>query len=319
MGLLVSLAIASPWMLKNQVLYDAPFYPFFAERVVPPFIAEIQGHTGRPAGVSADSYTGLRRVREPISVLALILRPEALTVETEGRSYTRNPALYLAPLAILFARDRTVLALLIPGFLYLAIALGFFSWTNLRYLMPVIPAMVLAATEVVRRAAARLPSALAMRRVMIVLAALLTVPALTIVGAPVLTPLRLKVAIGLEPPEALLTNDEPYAVARWIGGNTPPDAKVLMLFDARGFYHQRATIQDNVLTNWPLLVGTGATERCLAGTGITHIYLNRAVLTYYGTRGLDPATLEWDRFPEFAARCLESLARTRSIEIYRVR
>jgi hypothetical protein len=202
---------------------------------------------------------------------------------------------------------------------YLAVALGYFSRTNLRYLMPVLPAMVLLATDVLKRLGARLPSALLARRALIVVAALATLPALRIAGARTLTPLRVEIALGLEPPAALLNGEVQYVLAQWFAEQTPPDAKLLMLFDARGFYHQRATIQDNLLTNWPLLLATGVTDRCLAGSGITHVYVNRVILAYYQARGLDPTLLSWERFPEFAARCLEPMVDVNGITLFRVR
>jgi hypothetical protein len=73
------------------------------------------------------------------------------------------------------------------------------------------------------------------------------------------------------------------------------------------------------MTNWPMLVGTDATDCCLAGTGITHVYVNQAIASYYRYRGLDLTLLSWDRFPEFAGRCLELITRTGGVEVYRVR
>lgn len=319
-ALAVCLLLASPWLIKNQVLFGAPLYPFFAERVTPPFIAELQGGDRRdPPAAAPEIHTAMGRAREPISIGALLFRPTALTVEGEAAAYTRNPLLFLAPLALLWLRDARLLALLLPAAAYLGVALGYFSRTNLRYLMPVIPAMLLLSGEVIRRAGTRLPSARVARRVLIIVAALVTLPALRIAGARTLTPLRVEIALGLEPPEALLNGEVQYVLAKWFAEQTPPDAKLLMLFDARGFYHERATIQDNLLTNWPLLLATGVTDRCLAGSGITHVYVNHAILAYYQARGLDPALLAWDKFPEFAARCLEPMVDVNGIALFRVR
>lgn len=92
------------------MLFGAPLYPFFAERVMPPFIAEIQGTRAHPPVVP------------------------------------------------------------------------------LRYMMPVLPAMILLATESVRRLGARLPSALFVKRALIIAAALVTIPGLRVAGTRALEP-----------------------------------------------------------------------------------------------------------------------------------
>lgn len=315
----IALAVAAPWMLKNQAYFGAPLYPFFAERLVPPFIADITGVATHPDGVPSNIYSALGQAREGISLAALLFRPAQLTVEAEGGSFTRNPLLYFLPLALLFLRDRRMLLLLIPGLAYLAVALGYFSRTNLRYLMPVLPAMVLCTVEAVRRVVERLDRPTLTRPLLLGLAVLAMLPALAVGARRLVTPVRVQVALGLLPPAAVLNNDLQYALAEYVNQETPADAKVLMLFDARGYYHTRTVLQDNILTNWPLLSGVGAAERCLAGTGITHVVVNEAVANYYTTRGLDLSLLAWDRFPAFAERCLEPMIRTNGVAVFRVR
>jgi 4-amino-4-deoxy-L-arabinose transferase-like glycosyltransferase len=319
LALAIALAVAAPWMLKNQAYFGAPLYPFFAERLVPPFIAEITGVATHPDGVPTNIYSALGQAREPISLTALLLRPAQLTVEAEGGAFTRNPLLYFLPLALLFLRDRRMLLLLVPGLAYLAVALGYFSRTNLRYLMPVLPAMVLCTVEAIRRVLERLDRPALARQLLLGLAALAMVPAVAVGARRLVTPVRAQVALGILPPAALLNNDLQYALATYVNEETPPDATVLMLFDARGYYHTRTVLQDNILTNWPLLAGIGAADRCLAGTGITHVVVNEAVANYYTTRGLDLTLLAWDRFPAFASRCLEVMIRTNGVAVYRVR
>jgi hypothetical protein len=225
----------------------------------------------------------------------------------------------LAPLVLLFVRDRVMLALLLPSLGYLAFALGPFAKTNLRYLMPAIPAVALVTVEALRRIAERLPQPVRMRQVLVGLIALAALPGLRVDVDRLVYGTRVRAALGLVSTDEFLGRETHYVVARWFNQAATPDKKMLMLFEARGFYWDRTTIQDNVLTNWPLLVGTGATDRCLAGTGITHVYVNQAIASYYRYRGLDLTLLNWDRFPEFAGRCLELITRTGGVEVYRVR
>lgn len=315
----LSLLVAAPWLLKNQVLFGGPLYPFFSERLVPPFIADLLGSRTHPAEVSTAIYSALGNARERISIAALLFRPAQLTVEAEGAHFTRNAALFVLPLALLFLRDRRLLVLLVPGALYLTFALSYFAKTNLRYLMPALPVMVLCAVEGARRFGARFERLPAVRPLLLVLALATALGGLRVAGSRLATPVRVQVALGMLPPEALLAGDVQYAVARFMADETPADSRLLMLFDARGYYHTRAVIQDNVLTNWPLLLATGAPDRCLAGTGITHVLVNNAVADYYVRRGLDPNVLGYDRFPEFAQRCLEPMVNNLGVVIYRVR
>lgn len=312
------LLVAAPWLLKNYLALGAPLFPFFTDPVVPGFIEAITGSAARPSGVPAEAFSALGRAREPISLEALLFRPTALTVEGEAGAYTRNPFVYALPLGLLFLRDLRMLTLLVPVGVYLGVTLGYFGHTNLRYLLPALPASVLFAAAALSRGTLWLPRADLVRRALVVAAALLTLPALRMAAPRALTPLRVEIALGLEPPEALLNGDVQFVVAQWFAESTDADSKLLMLFDARGFYHRRAVLQDNLLQNWPLLVGSGATENCLAGTGITHVFVNRAILAYYQARGVDPRTLLWDRFAPFAARCLQPMVNTNGIEIYRV-
>ena len=322
-GLGVSTAIAVlcalPWLAKNALLFGAPLYPFFAERVVPPFIAAIQGSTAHPANVSTDIYGALGQAREAISLKGLLLRPAQLTVEGEAAAFTRNWPLWISAFGLLLIQRPGIVVLLLPALAYLSIALGAFTRTNLRYLLPVIPVLALVAAEVIGTVQARLRSVTWFRPAVVIAALMLCVPAFQVVAARTISTLRIRIAVGLERPQALLDGNVQYVIAEWFAEQAPEDARLLMLFDARGYYFRRQTIQDNVLTNWPLLVGTGAVDRCLSGTGITHVMLNRATLGYYQSRGLDPRLLQMDRFDEFARDCLQPLVRVRGVEIYRLR
>jgi hypothetical protein len=90
----------------------------------------------------------------------------------------------------------------------------------------------------------------------------------------------------------------------YVNRNLPPTSRILMLFEARGFHFNVPVIQDNVLTNWPLLAERASKLDCLAGGGITHVLVNVASVHSYLERGLDPATVRWDVFRKFADECL---------------
>jgi hypothetical protein len=73
------------------------------------------------------------------------------------------------------------------------------------------------------------------------------------------------------------------------------------------------------LSNWPLLSQTSAPASCLAGTGITHVVINRASVGYYITRGALPEAFRIPQLGEFTRRCLEAPIDTQGYLIFRVR
>ncbi|MBX3131818.1 MAG: hypothetical protein KF689_00355 [Gemmatimonadaceae bacterium] len=323
-GLAMALGVlaSAPWLLKNVAYFDAPFYPFFSAPRVQPFVAELTGSYSVPTTIDPESLRGVGRSRERVSLAALVLRPERLTVEVEGASYSRNP-LYAALLLLpFFLRDRRLLGIAVPGLAYLTFTLGYFSVTNLRYLLPALPMLAIASAELWRRAGETLSRVPRMRYVTTLLIALAGGAALLGLrrgGERLLSMERVQIALGLLPAQVALNREVPYVVARYFDEQVAPDATVLMLWDARGYHFTRNALQDNLLTNWPMLEGIGATARCLAGTGITHVYVNLEAPRYYERRGLDLASLGWDRFPAFAERCLDPMAVLPGLAIYRVR
>jgi hypothetical protein len=110
-----------------------------------------------------------------------------------------------------------------------------------------------------------------------------------------------------------------FNAERYVNHDLPLDARVLLLFDARGYRYSRTVIQDNNLTNWPLLISVLGPSKCLEGSGITHVLVNEFGLRLYSNRGLNPNHILWDRFDEFAARCLEEVQRDSDFRLFAVR
>jgi len=89
-----------------------------------------------------------------------------------------------------------------------------------------------------------------------------------------------------------------------------------MLFEARGRYFRRTVLQDDNLTNWPLLAPLLNTDPCLASSGITHVLVNSGALSYYQHRGLDPSVVGWPVFPRFERRCLRRVHEEQKLVLY---
>lgn len=312
-------AIVTPWLVKNYVFLEAPLFPFFAEERMVPFLADIVGRVTPPPDLAREALSMIGDARERVSFGGLLFRPSSLTVETEAKEYTRNLLFAVLPLALLFVRDRRIVLLTVPGLAYLTFMLGWFSGTNLRYIVPALPMLALCAVDVARRLAGSVQDQRRVHTLLALLAALAALPGLRSAAVRLVSLPRAQVALGLWQRETLLLQETPYRVTRMTEDLTPTDARVLMLFEARGLYHRREVLQDNLLMNWPILEHTGATDRCLAGTGITHVLVNGALPSYYERRGSNLAAARWDRFPAFAERCLASMGQAGSVVLFRVR
>lgn len=319
------LAAAAPMLLKNIVFFGAPLYPYLAERVIPPWIAAITGSTGHPPGIGSEIYWLVGQAREPFNLWDLFFRPGALTVEAEAWAFATNPAFLLLPLSLLFYRDRLLMALLLLPAAYLALILAPFEFTNLRYLIPVIPAFTLVSVEVARRLLLRVAGEGLTRTLLVVACVAAVAPVAQATGSRLGTPERIRAAVGTLPPEEYLAQAAvPGFPAYWearsrVHEATGPDARILFLFEGRGLYFRRSVLQDNVLTNWPLLQATDAVDDCLEGTGITHLLVNLGALAYYEGRGMDAAPLRLDRFQDFQARCLEPVLHSNGFVLLEVR
>jgi hypothetical protein len=309
----------APWLLKNIALLGAPLWPFFTQGRIAPFLADITGSVAPPAGLSEAALDIVGRARAPISLKALLLHPEQLTVEGEGRLYTRNPIFYLWPLCLPFLRQPRMAAVLLPSVAYLAVTLGAFAHTNLRYLLPALPMTVVGLAVVVAELVRRSGRAAQWHPALALMAGIAIVPALQ-VGVTRIAPAdRMYVATGVLPPDAILSRELPWLMARRLDSAGVRDARILMLFEARGDWFRQTVLQDNLVNNWIVLAASGATDRCLRGSGISHVLVNHEVVRYYSIRGLDLTHVAWDRWPAFESRCLEPVDAVRGLVLYRLR
>lgn len=321
----IGFAAALPWLLKNAILIGSPLYPLLSSRRMEPWLESLYAARGWPGRFPEGTARFLHDVREPVNLFDLFFEPGRLSIEVEASAYFLNALLLALPLWALFRRDSTLKATGLPALAYVAILLLVSLTTNLRYLIPALVPLTLVATEVVVRLAARG----ARPRFVRALLWTLTLAALWPTGRA----LRREVAAGptaaylsgaLTRSEYLLRHREPEVsaygrIVAHVNRTLPTRSRVLMVLESRGFYVQRDVLQDNLLTNWPLLAPLVADGGCLEETAITHVLVNQAALRYYARRGLDPEALAWPEFLRFRDRCL-ALEHARSgFLLYRLR
>jgi len=311
-----------PWLLKNWFLFGAPFFPYFSGPFVPEWMAAL-GSSAHQVAASGASLHPLASVREHFSLVAWFLHPERLTPEAEGWAYRANVAFLFVVAAVAFIRRRHFAAILLPGILYgVGLLLVSGGKLNLRYLVPILPVLTLASAGAV----AEILGYVRAKALRVAIVSLLIGISLYPSGLALIVKLRESraplLAAGVISrgdfqsgrPGVFTYRDMTTAVNRAV----PEDGTVLMLFEGRGYGFVPRVLQDEILTNWPLLSQTLSPHQCLEGTGITHVLVGTGILSYFVRRGLDPRSIHWARFADFETRCLTPLERRRGYELYEV-
>jgi hypothetical protein len=307
-----------PWLVRNQLMVGAPFYPLLASARMPPWITGLFATTNIPTSLDSYAYDWLSLVRSPFNLVDAFVAPGRLTLEPEGTMYFFSPLLLLLPFWLIRPNNGAANWLAWGGITYLLILLVPFPRTNLRYLLPaVVPLMLVAAYGLVL-ASSRLP---AKRLVQFSLAGVALIPTALVVLAWGLGTYVIGHIVGTRSENDYLSGIAAGSTThlRSLLEQVPRNGRVLFLFEARGYGTNRQVLQDNVGTNWPLLVEAGADDRCLAGTGITHVLVNRTAIDYYVSRGLDANRLQWHLFSRFEKDCLDEIGRTAGLSLYRIR
>lgn len=313
---------ALPWFAKNWLLLGSPLYPFFANARIEPWLAALYPNPGDAFPIINETVNWPTLISAPFSILALIRTPGALSVEAEGALYYPSAILVLLPLWVVLIRRNQILNwLMLPAVGYSVMLTLVWPHSVIRYLIPVLPPFTIVSVEIAVRAWQRLfPS-----RSVIGLSALIfgitLLPVGIIVKAYLVKTNVLAHAIGNSSVENyLMKRGRGYAhMISYANRNLTKEARVLLIFEARGYYFDIPVIQDSVLTNWPLVARSGAVGNCLRGTGISHLLVNRVALQHYLRRGMDPQLVQWDALQEFARRCLTIAYDAPGLTLYRVK
>lgn len=301
-GALALLGTAAPWLLRTAVLYGNPLYPTVGAEQAPTWLP------GEARALGPIAVEPMHTVRQTFTPMRWLLAPATLTPEGDGATYGLPIVFLLAALAPVLARTR---AERVPAATAAVFVLGVWlyqPYLNLRYLMPALPLLAMATagalTAVFARAARWRPHA---RAAVSLLAAVA-------VARPVQHALTR--ALDSHPPvgpaELALLKD--FAATR-----IRPDARMLFLWEARGFGFGQEVLQDNVMKNWLYVQRADSLAGCLPASGIDYVVVSRSTMQYLAARGLDTLQLGWDRFPAFQRRCLLPVVRFPTHDLYAMR
>jgi hypothetical protein len=310
---LAGVLVAAPWLLMKLLLLGSPVYPFLADRLLEPWLASIYGTATVPETVNPEIWRALGSVRSPFNLVDVFLAPERLTVESEGSFYHASPLFLLLLFWPLVWRQRILAYLGLPALAYALILILPFSTTNLRYLIPLAAPLTIVGSFILVRGCDWLLPSRAARLVAVVLAALVLIPSVRAGYATLMGTRSLGYVAGsTSTTEYMISHYDPGvriygSLVEFLDESAPPDATMLMLFEARGYHLRTGVIQDNRLTNWPLIVPYLSDPNCLGAVGATHMILATGSLSYYVSRGLDPEVMDLDLLQGFVSRCLQPI------------
>lgn len=303
-GFALFVIVAGPWLARNWVLFSDPVFPLFSAGQIPPWLEDYPAVVEAARSVNSDV---IGEAREPVTPLTLLLHPERLSPELEAASYVWSPLLVVGLLFILVSPASWVWAA--PAALYATIALGRSGRTNLRYLIPLIAPLSIAATISVHHLLSRWPRVRQAAIVALFAAAL----------APMLLPLSL-VWRWVRAPVESGRYDTIYAAAAAATERVPADGRILMLYEARVLPFDRDVIPDNRAQAWPLLHASGHADTCLRDIPATHVLLNATALQFYTGRAAGRVEYVTDgSLDRFIERCLEVVDRRGGHVLFRIR
>ena len=310
-GLIFSCA-GLPWLVKNWLLLGAPVYPFFAQTKINSWLSFVYPNQVYLQSVDPKILTMLAEVRSPLNLWDLFLNPGALTVEHEALAYHLNPLfLCLAFWFISPSKTRTIEWLLIPPLGYLGLLFLFSATTNLRYIIPAIAPLTIVAVHLTVLQLTRVVGAKRLMVAMYFLALVVLWPMAQTLGLWTVNKTTLAYLGGTTSREDFLSSNvfppDYYPAAQvvtYANQHLNSTNRILMLFEARGLYFNIPVIQDNMLTNWPLLSTKLESIGCLEDSGISHVLVNGGALSFYFERGLSRNVVRWKKFQQFSDRCL---------------
>ena len=311
-GSAVGLLGAAPWLIKNVLLFGAPLYPFFAERHVWDWL-----QTLAPLYEADRQFGPLGELREPFSIGRWLLDPGSLSRQREGSLAGLHPMLALAPLAIATRHWRPALTALTLSLGGVAVVVAVSSLTNPRYMNPAFPGLALAAALILGGLVVRVKES-RQRIVVASLVVLALLPGLIWGGLRVASG-TLQFAFGLESTatwsERPLNVDRARleAVDEWLV--TEGAERTLLLLEARTDDFTSEVIQDVQLTNWPHM-SEASSGVCPRHAPFTHVLLNRGALKILLADGMSESANHWDKFGQFANRCLERVGDMHGYELF---
>lgn len=320
--LLVVIATTLPWTMKNWWLFQAPFFPYFTQMRVEPWLTPLLN--GQEVASLVGPIEIYSQMGPSFNLFDLITGPGRLNIEGEGRFYFLNPIFLLLPLWIFFLKTRICNLLLVPSILYGVLVYFMSPYVNSRYLSPAVVPLTLVTVFIFARLLARLSSKWTARAIFLAILLLSLFPSARMMYVWTLRTQSLGYLTGFHSGRENLFRRDPshLNVTSFVNRHLSKENRVLMVGDSRAYYFEVPTIQDILISNWPRLSRKVEKGGCgiLQTVGISHVLFNRGTLIYYIRRGLDPKKyLQLPSFFHFAKQCLTPIYRRYGQTVYQAK
>lgn len=311
---------ASPWIVKNVVMFGNPVFPYFSAPRVEPWLHSLYPDL-RPTGVDTALYSVHKDMRRAVTPARLFLHPEELEPDVDRHHSAPYLPLVLAPLALLLPNRRRVALVLLPALAYVALVLAYSRYSSIRYLMPMLPGLSIALAMLYGAATERLSRVTRIVAAVTMLVLALPVPLALL--QRVWWKQALPHALGLVSDREVLDSYWDTAdymdVVRWTDAHVSMGTPVILLFEGRGVYFRSTVYEDILLRNWAYLSRFADDPGCLAVTGARYIIVNNDARRYFVGRGVAPEALAWGKFAAFQQRCLRFRYENAKFAVYELR
>jgi hypothetical protein len=294
----MALLVGSPWYVKNWFWFDNPVYPYFE------------------SGAGKVLFT-----RDSYGLWDYLILPWHLYVHREQfvgvYGSIEFPSL-LFPLVFLYPLIRRPRAMnWLAGLTLLRYVFwALVSHTRFRYMLPVLPGLCLLAGSVLMDLTARpflqrWGQVLAMGLIGGMLAATLVYSLLFFADVQ-----PLGVVLGMESKDSFLRREvSDYSAKQFVQANLPPEARVLMMWDARGYYCDDRCLPDWLRMHWVGLISPTASVSSVAASlwemNVTHLLFSVEDVDYQimnDTSGLHRHAAEFFLY-EFRPACTKEVYR----------
>jgi len=264
--LLITLIVASPWLIKNIFYTHNPVYPFFYN-----FFNKFFGH---PFGETLNLERFMRHHQPQNTEIGHIL---SLLWEISMDKKIGPVFILFLPLLILVRSVQSTIKLfLIYGGMYLLLW-AFFTHQDTRFLIPCLPALSIASAYAVESYRGKQLTLFIHLVILFVFLFNLAWLPLTIARYELL-----QVATGVENRDEFLIDSDfyQYSAFHYMNNELPEDARILFIGENQTYYCNREVISNSPLdTNIIVeIVNESSSEEDilakLTSSGITHILLN---------------------------------------------
>ncbi|MBN1146694.1 MAG: glycosyltransferase family 39 protein [Anaerolineales bacterium] len=302
----VALAVGSPWYLKNWLWTGNPVYPFF-------FTA--QEPVAGQVSLWMAYMDGFGAGRRPLDYLLLPVR--LYTHYQRFGTFLGSIEIpsFLFPLILFYPWARKSAC---TNGLLGWVGLRFVVWAvgthQTRYLLPLFPALSLLSAYVLVGLASKFKKTYLAR--ILVLGLVFGMLATTLVYSALFFVMvrPLGVIVGLESKDAFLRRVIPlYEVTKYLETNLPPEARVMMLWDGRGYYCDERCLPDVTQSQWTYLVsGAQSVDEAaslLRQRNVSHLLYSAQDMNFISQYDVSGQHLQAARFllQEFIPACTREI------------